>query len=61
MQTIYRIAVLALLTGLVMMLLRKIILYLTRDKEEEKQFYTIEEVTALRDRAKERMNFFKEK
>ena len=61
MQAIYKIAVLALLTGLVMMLIRKIIVHLTRDRGEEKQFYTIEEITALRERSKERMNFFKEK
>ena len=34
MQTIYRIAVLALLTGLIIMLLKKLIDYLTRDKDE---------------------------
>ena len=34
MQAIYKIAVLALLTGLISMLLIKIIEYLTRDKDE---------------------------
>ena len=61
MESLYRIAVLGLITGLVMMLIRKIIAHLTRDRGEEKQFYTIEEITALRERSKERMNFFKEK
>ena len=55
MESLYKIVVLGLLTGLVMMLVRKIINYLTRDRGEEKQFYTIEEVQEMRNRAYERM------
>ena len=55
MRSLINIVQFVFLTGLVSMLVAKIIKYLTKDEAEEKQFYTIDEVEAMRKRCYERM------
>lgn len=50
-----KIVSLGFITGMVSMLIIKVIKHLTRDKEEDKQFYTVDEIQQMRKRCYERM------